>query len=225
MSVQFRDDVDLLTAMNEPHDAAMRALTDPRYGAPAAIAWCSAHLVAADCVLYPAARRHVPDGRLRVQHARAVDRQLQHALFRLDRRLTGDSHRGEVLSSLADDVWEKLWAHTGAEHGLVEDLMVALSPSQQQDLTNRLASAMASAPTRPHPYTRHTPLSGLVARIDACVDRIRDTMDNRVVPCGRPARAPRALSLWGCYVTGAPYGPAQQQEPPPLHGPTTGRTR
>lgn len=214
MSVQFREDADLLTALNEPHDEALRALTDPRYGAPSAIAWCSAHLVAADCVLYPAAQRHVPDGRDRVHRARAVDRALQQALFRLDRRLTGDVHRGEGLSTLAEEVWEGLWAHTGLERELVEDLAEALSPPEQQDLRTRLSAAMATAPTRPHPHTRHTPLSGLVARLDAGVDRIRDAMDNRVVPCGRPARAPRTMGLWGCYLTGSPYGPAQQQEPP-----------
>lgn len=213
MSVEFRDDADLLTAMNEPHDEALRALTDPRLGAPTAIAWCSGHLVAVDCVLYPAVQRHVPDGRARVHRARAVDRALQQSLFRLDRRLTGDVHRGEILATLAEEVWEGLWMHTGIEHELVEDLTAALSPSEQQELTARLAAAMATAPTRPHPHTRHTPLSGLVARVDAGVDRIRDAMDNRSVPCGRPVRAPRALSLWGCYLTGAPYGPPRQQAP------------
>ena len=53
---------DLPSAVLAPHDLALAALKDPDPGPLAAVAWCSAHLVAVHRVLYAAARRRLPDG-------------------------------------------------------------------------------------------------------------------------------------------------------------------
>ncbi len=55
------------------------------------------------------------------------------------------------------------------------------------------------------PLTGHMPLAGLVGRLDACVDRVRDLMDNRVVPTPRRSRTARQPGRWGCYLMGTPY--------------------
>lgn len=208
------DTVDLLAVTSDAHDRALAALEDPESGALAAVAWCSGHLVGADCVLYAAAQRHTKNGRQRVRALRAVDHALQQALCRLDRRVTGDVHLvGVPVGTVAQQVRERLLVHADAERRLVASLQAVLGPEEQQALAEALRAATLDAPTRPHPHTRHTPLSSLVARIDAAVDRVRDTMDNRVVPTGRPARAARPCGRWGSYLMGVPYPEDEQARP------------
>lgn len=198
--------VDLRSAVDTAHDHVLAELADPARTGWAAVARCSAHLAAADCVLYRAARRRVRDGRLRVRSARAADRALQQALCRLDRRLTGDVHlAGVPLEDLAGQVRERLRAHAELERSLACSLQVVLAPEERQALVDALQRAATSAPTRPHPHTRHTPLASLVARLDAGVDRVRDVMDNRVVATGRAVRPARPAGRWGSYLMGVPY--------------------
>ena len=202
----LQDTADLLAVATDPHDRALAALDDPGTGALAAVAWLSGHLVGADCVLYTAAERHTRNGRQRVRDLRAVDHALQQALCRLDRRMTGDVHLVDVpVADVAQQVRDRLLVHADAERRLVASLRAVLGPAEQQALAEALRAATLDAPSRPHPHTRHTPLSPLVARVDAVVDRVRDTLDNRVVPTGRPPAAARASGRWSCYLMGVPY--------------------
>lgn len=198
---------DLLAVAGETHSLVLAALDDPERGGFVAVAWCSAHLVAVDQVLYTALQRHVPGGARDELHVmRLLDHRLQQAVCRLDRRLTGDVHLMHLpLQRLAEDMREALLAHAGQELRLVRVLQALLAPVEQWELAEALPAATTEAPTRPHPHTPHTPLAGLVARIDAGVDRIRDVMDNRVPPLGRRARPARPMSRWGAYFTATPY--------------------
>jgi hypothetical protein len=211
MSTHIPDSAELARSAAEPHDVVLQALeTDPL----AAVAWTSAHLVAVDQVLYAAMRRRVRGSRPRLRLARKVDRDLQRAVCRLDRRLTGDHHLAELpVEQLADEVRACLHEHAQVERTVLDALAAELSVDDLQQLAARLTVALATAPTRPHPHTRHTPLSGLVARIDAEVDRARDLMDNRVVDTGRPRRAVRPLGRWGAYLTGTPYASSGADRP------------
>lgn len=197
---------DLQSAVLAPHDLALAALREVDPGPLAAVAWCSAHLVAVHRVLYAAARRRLPDGQRCVRAQRASDHRLQLALCRLDRRLTGDTHLSSIpVQELADEVRARLHDHAEAEQDLVAGLLTVLSAAEQEQLGTRLAQAMQRAPTRPHPHTRHMPLAGLVSQLDACVDRLRDLMDNRVVPTPHRIRAAREPGRWGHYLMGTPY--------------------
>lgn len=209
MSTHSATSAALTRSVAEPHDVVLQALdADPM----TAIAWTSAHLVAVDQVLYAAMHRRVAGARPRLRHAREVDRDLQRAICRLDRRLTGDHHlAGLPVETLADEVRAALHRHDQVEHTVLEALSQVLSERDLQGLALRLDEVMTTAPTRPHPHTRHTPLSRLVSRIDAEVDRVRDVMDNRVVATGRPRRAARPLGRWGCYLTGTPYASARER--------------
>lgn len=201
---------DLLAVVSEPHLRAMSALEFPDAHVLPAVAWCSAHLAAVDRVLYGAVRRHVPRSRQRLHAARQVDHHLQQAIFRLDRRLTGDVHLvGISVESLAGEVRQALEAHVEVERRLVAMLQALLSQQEQRELAAVLLAATAEAPTRPHPYTRHTPLAGVVASVDALVDRVRDVLDNRVAPLGRRRRRVRPAGRWGSYLMAAPY-PTEQ---------------
>jgi hypothetical protein len=206
MSTHSASSTALTRTAVEPHEVVLEALdSDPL----TAIAWTSGHLVAVDQVLYAAMRRRVAGAGPQLRVVRDVDRDLQRALCRLDRRLTGDHHLAELpVEQLADEVRAQLQVHEQAERSVLDVLSGVLSEGDLELLVDRLGQVMATAPTRPHPHTRHTPLSGLVARIDAEVDRVRDVMDNRVVTTGRPRRQVRPLGRWGCYLTGTPYASA-----------------
>lgn len=197
---------DLPTAACAPHEMAFAALNDAEGSAFAAVAWCSAHLVAAHRVLYSAAAKRLPDGGTRVRAQRAIDHRLEQAVCRLDRKLTGDTHLCNIsVAELADEVRGVLKQHAEGEAALVAELTTVLDQHEQEELTASLAKAMRCAPTRPHPHTRHMPLGGLVSRLDACVDRARDLMDNRVVPTPYTARPTRTPGRWACYLMGTPY--------------------
>lgn len=205
---------DLLAVSGETHTRVLAALDDPERDGLIAVAWCSAHLAAVDQVLYAALQRHVPGGAREELHVmRLLDHLLQQAVCRLDRRLTGDVHLAHLpLQRLADDMREALMAHAAQELRLVRVLQTRLTPEEQWELAEALPAATTEAPTRPHPHTPHTPLAGLVARVDAGVDRIRDVLDNRVPQLGRGTRPVRPMSRWGAYFTGSPY-PQEPQEP------------
>ena len=204
---------DLPTAACAPHEMAFAALDDAEGSAFAAVAWCSAHLVAAHRVLYAEAAKRLPDGARRVRAQRAVDHRLEQAVCRLDRKLTGDTHLcATSVTELAEDVRGVLSEHAAGEAELVADLIGVLDDEEQEQLATRLARAMRCAPTRPHPHTRRLPLGALVSRLDACIDRARDLMDNRLAPTPYAARAPRTPGRWGCYLMGTPYPTAPVDE-------------
>lgn len=206
MSMAAQGVDDFRAAVARPHVHTREALDDPSRHGSVAVAWCSAHLAAVDLVLYPAALRAVPERRREVRAARAVDHRLQQALCRLDRRLTGGSSVDRVpFATLHGRVREALRVHEEAERELVDALSSVLSPGELHEMAQRLACAMDAAPRRPHPHTRHTPLAPLVAWCDALADRVRDAMDNRVAPFGRPRCAVRPPSRWGSYFLGVPY--------------------
>lgn len=205
---------DLHTLVCEPHTRALAELADGPGDRLAAVGWCCTHLAASDSVLYPVVRRRVQDGARRVRTARADDQLLQQALCRLDRRLTGASHLDEVpVTVIVQEVRIALRVHAATEEEMLERLIPELEAEEAQQLAQRMAAATAAAPTRPHPHNRHTALSPLIARVDAAVDRVRDVMDNRVVPSGRRPRPALPPSRWSCYAMGTPYPPEPPERP------------
>ena len=202
----------LWRALDHPHAATTVALADPEKGSLAAVTWASMHLAAVASVLHPVARRLLPHGRARLGVVVEADRALQSALWRLDRRLTGDVHvSGHNVLALQRHVTATLEQHASRERDLVEELVGRLSEPEQDALAQRVTDAARKAPTRPHP---HAPVTGAVSvlafRVDAAADHLRDVMDSRSNPAPRDVPAPRVSGRWGAYVMGAPY-PAPRQ--------------
>lgn len=196
----------LAAATEQVHSAVLTALDDPNADSLAAVSLCSAHLAAADRVLYPAACRELADRR-QVRELRRTDHRLQQALFRLDRRLTGDVNLAyRPVESLEAEVRSRLEEHIDAEHRVLDSLEQALDADRQCELVEQLGEAMSQAPTRPHPHIPHPPLgSGLMFRLEATVDHLRDLMDNRDVRDLHRVRPPRPAGRWGYYFMGLPY--------------------
>jgi hypothetical protein len=82
-----------VTTADYAHQQVVTALDEPHVNSLVAVTWASAHLAAAERVLYPLAARTLTDGRDRVRAQVDVDHRLQHVLWRLDRLLTGDVHQ------------------------------------------------------------------------------------------------------------------------------------
>lgn len=94
--------------------------------------------------------------------------------------------------------WPALWSEV--EHDLATTLtlesgIVAELPSDAAATGERLAAAVAHAPTRPHPHLPHTGTTGHVTRaVVAHTDRVWDELQGRVT--GRPRRSDRKHSGW-----------------------------
>ena len=190
-----------------PHRAALAALDDPGTNSLVAVSWLAAHLAAAEECVYGPARRRLPDGAALVHEQVRVDRRLHEALWRLDRRLTGDVHHAHRdVAELERAVRSRLEEHAEREHGLLEQLLAVLDVEERADLGRRLATALAHAPTRPHPHSPH-PLwaGGVLHRLEAMADRLRDLMDGRDVPTPHEVRPPLQPGHWGSYVMARPF--------------------
>jgi len=208
-------DRDGLHEVARPHGHARAALDDPSVNPLVAVTWASAHLASVARVLHPVAARVLPQGRAVVARQAAVDRRLQQALWRLDRRLTGDVHLSRApVADLVEDVREALAQHEEGEARLVAGLRAVLDTRQQRDLGDRLAAVLLRSPTRPHPHTGTRRALALPFRLEALVDRVRDAMDNRAVPTPHRVARPRRLGRWGAYLLGVP-GPADPDASPP----------
>jgi hypothetical protein len=202
-----------VTTADYAHQQVLTALDEPHVNSLVAVTWASAHLAAAERVLYPLAARTLSDGGDRVRVQVDVDHRLQHVLWRLDRLLTGDvRQRWASAEHLEDELRHGLHEHADGEASLIADLRESLAPEQQQELADRLGHALGHGPTRPHPHTPHGRLlSGLPFWFGGIVDRVRDTMDSRSVPLPRRALEPRPMTRWGAYALGSSYGATQDR--------------
>lgn len=200
---------ELRHALEHPHERSRAALGDPSVSSLVAVTWGATHLAAVARVVHPLARTVLPHGRARLRVVLEADRRLQRALWRLDRRLTGDVHvAGQDVAALEADVLEALDEHAHHERGLVDELARHVPPAEQVDLATRVADAVRRGPTRPHP---DAPASGRVAalafRVDAGADHLRDVFDNRPVPTPHDVREALLPGRWGAYVTATPRRP------------------
>lgn len=200
---------DLVDAIEHAHREAAVALEARDRGLLDAVGWLSAHLAAVERAVHPVALRHLPDGAERLRAQRATAHALQHTLFLLDRRLTGDTRTSRIaVDRLVVRVREQLDAHTAGEHDLLAALAAALPEPRSRTLADAYAAASAHAPTRPHPFTPdRRGLRALAFHVDAVVDRVRDLLDNRRAPTREPRRAPRAPGRWGLYLLGGAAAP------------------
>jgi hypothetical protein len=155
------------------------------------LAGVSKHLHAVDAVLLPRTRKVVSGGPVLVhdylRSAKALEVELAH--------VKAHEYGSVYESSFA---WPSVWTgiedamfdHRGHEEALADRLTEALDDPALDVLAQRLHAAELAAPSRPHPYTPHTGLPGLVARkVMHTVDIFWDTVEGRMVP--EPAHVPK----------------------------------
>ena len=161
---------------SRPRDAFAR--TD------AFLAATSRHLAAVDAVLVPVARRRLDDGATRTHDYLHQARLLEMSLAQLKARLYGEAHAVHVpWRQVWSDVRRQLSRHNRLERGLVLDLADRLSPDERDQLAQAVYRSEVRGPTRPHPYTPHQGMPGLIARrLWALADRFWDAAEGRVIP-------------------------------------------
>jgi hypothetical protein len=180
------------------------------------LAATSKHLHAVDAVLLRPARKRVPDGATLVHdYVRSV-KELEIVLAHVKAHEYGSVYE----SSYA---WPEVWAdvdtaladHHRHEEVLGDQLSNALDDEQLDRLTHRLYNAELAAPSRPHPYTPHTGLLGLVARrVMHTADRFWDTVEGRMdpEPKAEPKKPPGRIAQ---YFLADPRFDEEEQTPAP----------
>lgn len=159
----------------------------PLEGIDTFLAVASQHLGAVDAVLLPPAHKRLSEGTQVVHDYLHAARHLEVMLAHVKARAYGSTFEaGHHWSNVWDDVEGALLAQRRRETDLVAQLSAVLRPAELDDLAGRLHRARSSSPTRPHPYTPHTGLPGLVARrILHLVDSFWDTAEGRMSPAPR----------------------------------------
>ena len=149
----------------------------------------SKHLHAVDAVLIPPARKRVFDGAALVHDYLHAAKELEVVLAHVKAHEYGSVYE----TSFA---WPRVWADVDAALGdhqrheavLGDRLSDALDDQELDRLALRLYHAELVAPSRPHPYTPHTGLLGLVARrVMHTADSFWDTVEGRMFPVPAPA--------------------------------------
>lgn len=178
--------------------AAARAMAAPpgeprrdRQRIDAFLGETSKHLHAVDAVLVPEARRALGDGGPRVHDYVHAVKELEVVLAHVKAHEYGSVYESSFAwPAVWADVDEALAEQARREHDLGERLTDALGDDDLGRLAERLRSAEQAAPSRPHPYTPHTGLLGLVARrVMHLADRFWDAVEGRMVP--EPERPPK----------------------------------
>ena len=144
----------------------------------------SKHLNAVDAALLPEAKKRLPDGAHVVHDYLHSARHLEVMLAHVKARAYGSVFEaGHHWDQVWADVAEALSEHRKCEADLAEQLTARMDGGELDELTEKLHRAESSAPTRPHPYTPHTGLPGLVARkIMHAVDSFWDSAEGRMAP-------------------------------------------
>ena len=169
------------------------------------LACASKHLHAVDAVLLPRARKQVPDGGHLVHDYLRSAKDLEVVLAHVKAHEYGSVYESAYAwPGVWSDVRTAMWDHRRHEQVLGDRLTASLDDPAIDVITERLRNAEFAAPTRPHPYTPHTGLLGLVARrVMHTVDSFWDAVEGRMVP--EPRRTPKKEpGRFAQYVLGDP---------------------
>lgn len=206
-------------AVLEPHSTIAKLFAEARAAVPtqedprlpfakcdAFVATLSRHLAAVEDVVYPVARREMDNGPRRVAQQVRLTRGLELTMRALVGTFYGDAYYpSEVRDLLWDRMEQLLKLHDNAERPVVTQIDEQMSPPEQRSFIIEFATAVESAPTRPHPYSPHsTWLSPAQHRLWAIADRAMDSMDNRIIPAVRRPRTTDPDSLLTQYLSGSP---------------------
>jgi hypothetical protein len=158
------NEADLFELLEAEHVRLVRMIHE---GSPDLVAEVSAHLVAESQLLYPAARRSLPDDEV-LDESLDRDHRIEEALTRLD----GSEERREDLLALFETHADAL------DNDLFPRLRDVIDEEDLIELGGALPIVLAQAPTRPHPHMPDEgPLEVIGDTLAAGVDRLRDRFD------------------------------------------------
>jgi hemerythrin superfamily protein len=137
----------------------------------------SKHAALEELMVYPLARKVLPDRGQEIDEHLAEHKEAKKTLLALDRLSAGDERTDELMERLRQEVEE----HVREEEGeLLPRLRDAVSQEELDRLGRLLARAKQSAPTRPHPNAPDKPPAlALLGPATAAYDRFRDRLQRR----------------------------------------------
>ena len=141
------------------------------------------HVSAVCDVILQAARTQLSQGDKRVQEYVQQARRVERAVAQTKRRLYGESHAITLP-------WSQVWMGLGKElnrlnileRHIVDDLSRELDREDRSTLADKVNTAEATSPTRPHPNSPHTGrLAHLSRGFLAHTDKFWDAAEGRIV--------------------------------------------
>jgi hypothetical protein len=161
--------------------AQQRGEDTPRAWGHPAVVRLSGHLAAMQRTVYPAARRQLGADLNLLRQCRAHARETGWALRLLHCHLAGDGAAGGRKPEHVHGWLEQCLAgYRPAERALVAWMEERLTAGERELLALGYRTALARAPTRPHPRGPHTGWpGGLAFRLHAFWDRVLDGIDSR----------------------------------------------
>jgi hemerythrin superfamily protein len=177
------DVVDILTSDHEDVTALISeiwSVRDPmirRDLADTAISELVRHAVAEEMYVYPAMRKHLPDGDKAVEHDIEEHKEIEQAMKQLEGADVSSAEFDEALrrleTLLADHVQDE-------ETEQFPELRRRIPQEELVELAGKVETAKKLAPTRPHPGAPNSELfHKLVGPGVGLVDRLRDKLTGR----------------------------------------------
>jgi hemerythrin superfamily protein len=135
------------------------------------------HSVAEEQYLYPAVRKHLPDGDEMADHEIAEHAEAEQTMKHLEKLEPGDAEFRPTLDTLMAQIRH----HVHDEEGkLFPALAAACDRGDLVRLGEQVQRAKHAAPTRPHPSAPdRPPLNKLLGPGAGLVDRLRDALSGR----------------------------------------------
>ena len=135
------------------------------------------HAVAEEMFVYPAIKKHVPNGAAEVEHDKEEHQEIVLAMKQMEDVEAGDPRFMEGVARLRD----LLITHASSEEGEQFPKLRAHIPRETLlDMGRKVETAKALAPTRPHPSAPHSELfHKVVGPGVGMVDRLLDRLQGR----------------------------------------------
>jgi hypothetical protein len=151
-----------------------------------AIATLSGHIAAMRTTVHPLARQALPRGRAQVTAYHQAQRDLEHLMWSLHQVLHGDARAPrQSAATLHRTLSAAFDAYAEHEAMLLTRIQEVTTHRQQQTLMRNIKTALAGAPTRPHPYIpRSLGTARTITRIIARWDGLLDEVHGRSTPGG-----------------------------------------
>lgn len=150
----------------------------------------SIHAAIEEQIFYPAVRDVLAGGDSMTDEALHEHQEAKEALAELDRMEASDPEFDQRVRELIADVRHHVREE---ETEMLPQLEAAVPRSRLEELGERMESAKATAPTRPHPHAPSTPGNLVAGPAAAVVDRVRDAASGRSrTPTRNAGRAARS---------------------------------
>ncbi|AGL17674.1 hemerythrin domain-containing protein [Actinoplanes sp. N902-109] len=178
-----KDVVDILTADHRDVVALLgevRTVTDPmikRDLTDTAISELVRHAVAEEMYVYPAMKKHLPDGEKAVEHDTQEHKEIEVALKKLEGADVASAEFASALQELDDLLADHI---QDEENEQFPELRARIPREELVELAGKVETAKKLAPTRPHPGAPNSELfHKTVGAGVGLVDRLRDKISGR----------------------------------------------